>query len=269
MAYHEIASHPDLQDVVRSYWLVEEWHDRRTELHSFLPERAVRLTFYSGESYVSDAARAMRPLPSAYLVGLHDSPLLAVSRGFTRALGVDLFPWGAMALFGLETVETTLRVPPKAWGLASVERELSGLLASNQVDAAVEALETWLRRRFASEAREPGKAVRAAADLYRSRGQARVAELAERHHLSPRALERGFRSDVGVSPKKLARLIRFEETYNALWLDPRRSLTDVAYAFGYSDSAHLAREFRALAHVSPSEYARFVERRRDLQEESA
>jgi len=58
-----------------------------------------------------------------------------------------------------------------------------------------------------------------------------------------------------MSPKALARLIRFDEAHTRLWNAPRQSLTTLAYELGYADQAHFSREFRALAAIPPSAFA--------------
>ena len=66
-----------------------------------------------------------------------------------------------------------------------------------------------------------------------------------RRHLAAR-----FRDEVGVSPKALARLLRFER---ALELLGTRTLADIAYECGYYDQAHFNRDFRAFAGATPGE----------------
>jgi AraC-like DNA-binding protein len=65
--------------------------------------------------------------------------------------------------------------------------------------------------------------------LYHTKGQFRVAELADRCHVSARQLERQFNEATGVSPKTLARSIRFDAIRNRLMFHPTAYLTELAY----------------------------------------
>jgi AraC-like DNA-binding protein len=68
--------------------------------------------------------------------------------------------------------------------------------------------------------------------------------------LSARQVERRFREAVGVSPKTLARIVRFQEV---LRRTPGESASaEVALDSGYYDQAHLLRDFRDFAGVVPT-----------------
>lgn len=68
---------------------------------------------------------------------------------------------------------------------------------------------------------------------------------------SARRLERKFLRDVGVSPKRLARMFRLQLAVR-LWLaGGARTRSDLAASAGYSDQSHMVHEFRALAGAPP------------------
>jgi transcriptional regulator GlxA family with amidase domain len=85
-----------------------------------------------------------------------------------------------------------------------------------------------------------------------------VDELARALAVSPRWLERRFQSAVGVTPKRLGRLVRFRRALADLDADPERAGVAVALDHGYYDQAHFIAEFRAFAGDAPR---RFVEHR--------
>jgi methylphosphotriester-DNA--protein-cysteine methyltransferase len=72
---------------------------------------------------------------------------------------------------------------------------------------------------------------------------------------TPRTLERLFDRHVGMPPKRLARLERFQAVLRRAGDGgDLRGLRDAALAAGYFDQAHFLREFRAFAGVSPSTF---------------
>lgn len=75
--------------------------------------------------------------------------------------------------------------------------------------------------------------------------------------LTMRTLQRRFATDVGISPKLLARMVRFQRVF-AVWRDDRPSLARVAAECGYFDESHLARDFRDLAGLPPAAFLRSI-----------
>nr|WP_255761708.1 AraC family transcriptional regulator [Halomonas alkalisoli] len=85
----------------------------------------------------------------------------------------------------------------------------------------------------------------------------RVAEMAGRCHLAEAVFARQFRALTGLSPHEWLvrqRLARARELLQVGGV----SLTEVALACGFADSAHFSRSFRKQHDVSPSEWRRLV-----------
>lgn len=81
-----------------------------------------------------------------------------------------------------------------------------------------------------------------------------TAHLGQVATLSSRQVERLFRQYVGVSPKMLVRIIRFRHVRTILDTRTNDSLMGVAFDNGYTDHAHLTKEFKAFAGITPSAY---------------
>jgi AraC-like DNA-binding protein len=64
-------------------------------------------------------------------------------------------------------------------------------------------------------------------------------------------LGRSFRHGVGVSPKQFARVARLQRAVIHLQRAQRKGLADAAASLGYFDQAHMNRDFRELAGISP------------------
>ena len=90
--------------------------------------------------------------------------------------------------------------------------------------------------------------------LLSSRGDLRVSALHDQTGWSRKRLADRFREQVGLTPKSMARLVRFHRAVNMLHQPGHRSLTAIASTCGYYDQAHLNREFRELAGGPPGSY---------------
>lgn len=87
-----------------------------------------------------------------------------------------------------------------------------------------------------------------------SLGAARIAALAAMLGVSQRQLERLFKNEAGVPPKRLARVMRFQQASRRLYDEPDVRLADLALELGFTDQAHFNREFRNFSSVTPTEF---------------
>ncbi len=78
--------------------------------------------------------------------------------------------------------------------------------------------------------------------------------LSEVSGLGPRALQRIFREHVGASPKWVIRRNRLQEVALRIERGDARSLADLAAELGYTDQAHLARDFKSATGKAPSAF---------------
>jgi transcriptional regulator GlxA family with amidase domain len=126
------------------------------------------------------------------------------------------------------------------------------LARSSTLRQAAASLEQWALRRV-PEIDAPDPLVEAAVELWR-RGSATAATsgLAERAGITERHLHRRFVAAVGYGPKLLQRVLRFQAFLTACG-DAAVGLAELAVEAGYADQAHLGRETRALAGLTPTE----------------
>jgi len=116
-------------------------------------------------------------------------------------------------------------------------------------------VDDFLLRRLAN-ANEPSPEVEWSwARLHGSHGRAPIRELADEVGWSHRRLIQRFRDQIGLTPKLLARVIRFDRAVRQLRVATTDSLAELAFDCGYFDQAHMNREFREFAGTSPAAFA--------------
>jgi methylphosphotriester-DNA--protein-cysteine methyltransferase len=92
--------------------------------------------------------------------------------------------------------------------------------------------------------------------LTRSSGRAHIGGLASELGWSHRHLIAQFREHIGLPPKKLARILRFERALGSINGGESICLASVAQTAGYFDQAHLHRDFRQFTGHTPAELLR-------------
>ncbi len=117
-------------------------------------------------------------------------------------------------------------------------------------------LEQVLERRFAASASSPSLALsRAIKSIIWKMPHMKVEALADHLGMGVRRLGRRFNATFGVSPRTMIRLARLQLS---LWHLQRmnsvgaKGLTDVAFAAGFADASHLAREIHTFTGRTPS-----------------
>jgi len=253
--YQEFIPHATLQDSVKRFWILEKEYTIDDEIEEVTPDPCVELIFNFGAAYSEIDGSPARTLPNICFVGVLSKPLKLRAAGVVKIVAVRFFAWGALSLLkntaGLNsTVGADL---DSQWQLV-VER-VAASVHSGEYEKALAEIEDFLIGTRLSALYGPEQVRAAARLLYSSKGQFRVAELADYCNLSMRQLQRQFDETTGVSPKTLGRIIRFEAIRNRLMSDPNANLTDLAYEFGYTDQAHFIKDFKTFTDRTPSEYA--------------
>ena len=128
---------------------------------------------------------------------------------------------------------------------------------ANGMTARIRFIEHALHSLLSENGRTEPAVDRALHLIGRSRGQARVSDLAAEIGVSCRHLTRQFQRAVGLSPKEFGRISRFLHALQLLTAGNHRSLTDVALDCGFFDQAHFNHEFRELAGMSPGDLSTF------------
>lgn len=192
---------------------------------------------------------------STFLVGLTDEYAITEYVGMSHGIQVDLTPLGAHLALGLPMSELANRVVqledvlgPEAGRLTEVLYEAPGW------QARFELLDAALGARLAA-ARPPSPDVAWAwRRLIDTSGGVEIGALTNELGCSRRHLIARFREQVGLPPKALARILRFNRVVSLLGRDDGARLAEIAYACGYYDQSHLNRDFRDLAGISPGEF---------------
>lgn len=77
-----------------------------------------------------------------------------------------------------------------------------------------------------------------------NKGSLDIAKLAKESFVSTRQLERLFHEYVGITPKKLSNLIRYQFLWREILCEPDFDVLSAVHKFGYTDQSHLLREFK-------------------------
>ncbi|SEG16540.1 AraC-type DNA-binding protein [Nonomuraea solani] len=189
--------------------------------------------------------------PRATVTYSADSP-------WRHGMAAGLTPAGMSALTGTplrEVAGATVRLEDLLGARAAelTERLMAPASWAERFGLLEERLTAWLR----PDAGRDGLIMHAWRRLQAPAGPPTIGALADELGVSRRYVELGFRRTVGLSPKTVARIARFQRTVDT-WRRPSATLGE-AVACGYADQPHLTREVRAMARMTPKELFAFVQ----------
>lgn len=243
--------HPELRQLVRRY-IGYQQADVPPYPHRGLPSGALTLVISLADPIriVGGPGTARGPLSLRSLVGgLHLGPSLLAQDPYQSGLHIELNPLGVQSLLGVPAAELASEVVdvadlPVRWG-----RDLAArLMEADGWDDRFALLDREFRGTL-RPVTPVGEIQWAWRNLRTTYGTYAVTDLASEIGWSRRHFSERFGREVGLPPKQVARLIRFERS-TAL-IRAGRPLAEVAAEGGFYDQAHLTNEWRALAGCTP------------------
>lgn len=251
MRYREIKPTPRLRTFVECFWTLEgERAADASPPERILPDGCVELILNFGDRFLQHVDGERRRQPRNFVVGQMTGPILISASGVVRLLGIRFQPGGTRPFVDLAANEITDRVVE----LGGLSREFErGLLEccehAFELDQKIAAIEGFLASRL-GHGKFDGNSLALAASIIERRGLVSVDQLASCAGVSSRQLERRFLQEVGLGPKLLARIVRFQQVFRAVESNP--AWADVAIECGYYDQAHLIRDFNQFAQQTPA-----------------
>ncbi|WP_296447925.1 AraC family transcriptional regulator [Rhodoferax sp. UBA5149] len=246
MAYHEFSLNGLNSERVEALW---SFNPGKAAVHRVLPDGRMDLL---ARFDVRDGGSISNV--RLLIAGPAQRPSLLPTRGDTALLGVRFrVGWGGVCL-GIDPSTIRDRVL-----LADDAQRLLGVLAvpilMSRTD---EELRDTLRRAVeiltnrATRLARQQPVLDAIAMVHQTGGCLSFGALAKLTDTNERTLRRGMLDAVGLPAKTLSLIVRFQRTLGLLRRVPNDSLTQIALEGGYSDQAHMTREFRRLGGFTPA-----------------
>jgi len=216
-----------------------------------LPDGCVELILNFGAEFSQHCEGRQQLQPRNFLVGQMTGPILISPTGAVQLIGIRFHPGGTLPFMRLPLHEITDHVVELSSLSSKLERDLlhAASVSCSLLDKAT-AIEDFLTGELLSR-KHDSRLMKLAARIVESGGLVSVDQLANDAGISSRQLERRFLREVGLGPKLLARIIRFQQVFRAVEQCDAAWAT-VAIECGYYDQAHLIRDFHQFARQTPA-----------------
>ena len=221
-----------------------------------VPDGSTELVLHFGESFHRiDGARGRERQSRALFVGQMTEHVLLEPGLAVDVIGVRFQPGGAGAFVRTPMPELADEIQD----LSDVQSTRDSCLLDrvgelDDTDDRLAVLERELLDRIDPSAGVDPVVAHVAGRLNESGGNCSLDALAAECGLGARQLQRRFRAGVGIGPKLFARITRFQRALSMLDGRVHGRLAELAASCGYFDQAHLIRDFRQLAGITPGRF---------------
>lgn len=257
MHYHEFRPAEQLAKFIKCFWVLEGPSSPSAGPERILPDGCTEIVFHIGDPFAQHNPNGTTEhQPLALLVGQMRHHLLIQPTGRVQVLGVRFWPGGAYPFLGVPQNEVAGRVIAldAIWG--AITNELHSRIAEAPTPSeSVRQVETILVARLNRFHRHDDTVLNAIAAIFRSGGSLPVESLAANMGMGLKRLDRKFNNRVGLPPKLLCRIVRFQRVLRMLERrENDRDFVQTALDCGYYDQSHFIKEFKSFAGKGPTSY---------------
>lgn len=262
-SYQVLTSPPELKPFVECFWdLVGAAPERPAEPEIVLPDGKTELIVHFGDDFFKfernprtakdEYVRQARVLMSGQLT----ERILLRPSGRTGVVSVRFKAAGAARFFNLPYEE----IVDQVIDFSKYEKEAASTLAKRIEESSTPALRFQVLQDFLvgrlqkHESKEDIFVRQACRYIVQSEGSYSVQELVKLIGFSERQLERKFKQQVGITPKLLSRIMRFQKFIALARSSRDMDLADASVYCGYHDQSHFIRDFTKFSGVSPRDY---------------
>lgn len=249
--------HPDLADCVAWYWAVDATPEAPVDLRVdvYVDARA-DLVFNFGAPYRrTRLGEASQEVSTSNFDAQRTTPIAIEQRGAVVVVGVRFHAGGVAPFTDATLADVTDRVVPvdAVFGAEALELDRALRAAAGDLERQGKLLDAFLLRR---RRRDASLATFASlvAHLGDPEVDATVASAAAACGVSARHVARLFRRHLGLAPRTLRSIARFQRALDAMAAAPDGNLGAIAAACGYADQAHLVRDVRRYAGGPPKTF---------------
>jgi AraC-like DNA-binding protein len=253
MLHQEFEPPEGLRDIIKCFWYNSRDSGEMQSSFEVQPDGYAEIIFHFGGGCSIAVNGGLQPLPSPFMMGLLNQPVVFYTKNRLEIIGIRCFPWTVFDLLGLQAGKDGLRIFEHP--IARLQSALNKCIQASKIDEALSLVTQYFldaRSQIAGDTMlsKAGSAMR------KTNGTMPVSQVAAAAHATVRTLERNFKLAAGHTVKDVSALIRFEQVRNHLWHHPDINFAGLAHELGYTDQSHLSREFKRYSGTTPAAFAR-------------
>lgn len=257
MEYQTFLPHSDLDLFVNCYWTLKVQASADPQKQLIIPDGLIEMAFILGDDikrYTSNDKYILQP--RAMVLGQTMKPFYIQPTGYVDTFSIRFYPYGFAHLVKVQLKSLANKETPLAILFGeNVANELEKwIINAKDVNQRIEIIENFLRSRI-TEPLVINDLVKSTIDtIFSSNGSKSIHEILTDKSSFRRQLERRFMKHIGISPKQLGKVVRFQAALKMLLSEKSENLTSIAHEFEYYDQAHFIKDFKDFTGINPKEF---------------
>ncbi|NDI34192.1 helix-turn-helix domain-containing protein [Chengkuizengella sediminis] len=191
----------------------------------------------------------------AWIVGLHTQHLLVESLGDSNMIGIRFKPGGGSAFFNFSMKELESKIIDMSLIWSSFVKEArERVYEEEDINKQFIILEELLLKKLKDNEDRFKIIVPALYKINKMQIDTTIQSISKEIGVSQKHLIQKFNENIGLTPNKLMRVLRFHQVLNTI--DPSKDVSwlEIALTNHYYDQAHFNKDFLAFTGMSPTEY---------------
>ncbi len=253
MEYREYTPSKYLSKFIECYWSAKADQPPFSEQESLIPDGTIELMFNFGDDYAHIKGGQRKKVKGSHIIGIRRYSLFITQTKKQDFFSIRFKLGGAYPFFNIPAHLFTNTFCGVGELLGSDYKELeSRLFEAQSNEQRVAITEHYLLQKLNTDNDYPF--VNACSAELLGSPYHKIHTLAQNFNTSYKTIERKFKKVIGLSPKELLKVRRFNHAVHTMYSCKYDTLSAVAAACGYYDQSHFNREFKQLTHYTPCQF---------------
>ncbi|WP_181347438.1 helix-turn-helix domain-containing protein [Thalassobacillus sp. CUG 92003] len=246
--------HRLLRPWIECYWHVELDRGGVKKTETILPNGKIELIFaLEGNYHVLN--RNSPRVKHAWLSGLHHTPLHIEYSGKSRLYGIRFRPHGIFPFFDIPIHETVNQVENLEYFWGALQGEMfEALCSAPDMHHIFNMFDYFLLDKISERKTRHQRCISYFVNQVCQDPTLSIPQVAAALGFTQRHMNRLIKDHIGLPPKLLAQIYRFEQSFSCLYQHPIDDLPDLTPSLGFYDQSHFIKEFKRFSGMTPREY---------------
>lgn len=259
ISLRHVAIHPLLKGYIEKFWVFESTGRVPTDdMKLIVPNGMVKLVipYCNGLSGRRDGYCRLSKTNQLTLIGVSDTPFFvdAEEDAPSGTIGVEFSPLGAYRFFRLKLSELKNQIFLTNEVLNKKVREIEERISvADLVEDKIQLLQGFLLKQF-NQTETDQIFEYCVRKIKNTNGRITIKELEKSTGYSSRWLNMKFEEKIGISPKNVCAILRFQFLYQTLINNPDQLFGNKLYYDIYHDQSHFIKEFKRFTGMPPSKF---------------